>query len=103
MNPTPPPAGPDSTGRALVNGEPYPLTAPTTVASLVAALLPAFAAPSVAPATAPAAGGGAGAGAAAPGGVAVAIDDAVLPRSAWATTTVRDGDRVEIVTAVQGG
>ncbi|WP_144205945.1 sulfur carrier protein ThiS [Mycobacterium tilburgii] len=35
-------------------------------------------------------------------GIAVAVDDAVLPRSSW-TTTLSDGARVEIVTAVQGG
>lgn len=35
-------------------------------------------------------------------GVAVAMDDAVLPRSRWATT-LSDGARLEIVTAVQGG
>jgi sulfur carrier protein len=39
----------------------------------------------------------------APRGVAVALDDAVVPRSAWGTTNVRPGDRVEVVTAVQGG
>ncbi|MGZ4510433.1 MAG: sulfur carrier protein ThiS [Mycobacterium sp.] len=35
-------------------------------------------------------------------GVAVAMDDAVLPRSNW-TTTLFDGARLEVVTAVQGG
>lgn len=35
-------------------------------------------------------------------GVAVAMDDAVLPRSRWATELL-DGARLEIVTAVQGG
>ena len=35
-------------------------------------------------------------------GVAVAMDDAVLPRSHWATELF-DGARLEIVTAVQGG
>lgn len=75
------------TGTALVNGEPYPLAAPTTVAALVAVLLPELA----------------GDTGAVPGGVAVAIDDAVLPRSTWASTALRDGDRVEVVTAVQGG
>jgi sulfur carrier protein len=35
-------------------------------------------------------------------GVAVAMDDAVLPRSRW-TTELSDGARLEIVTAVQGG
>ncbi|CQD09776.1 sulfur carrier protein ThiS [Mycobacterium europaeum] len=35
-------------------------------------------------------------------GVAVAMGDAVLPRSSW-TTTLFDGARLEVVTAVQGG
>ena len=35
-------------------------------------------------------------------GVAVAMGDAVLPRSSWATTLF-DGARLEVVTAVQGG
>ncbi|MHA7649662.1 sulfur carrier protein ThiS [Mycobacterium sp. ML4] len=35
-------------------------------------------------------------------GVAVAMGDAVLPRSAW-TTRLFDGARLEVVTAVQGG
>ncbi|CQD05068.1 sulfur carrier protein ThiS [Mycobacterium lentiflavum] len=35
-------------------------------------------------------------------GIAVAMDDAVLPRSSW-TTNLFDGARLEVVTAVQGG
>ncbi|BBX24244.1 thiamine biosynthesis protein ThiS [Mycolicibacter terrae] len=35
-------------------------------------------------------------------GIAVAVDQAVLPRSRW-TTTLSDGARLEVVTAVQGG
>ncbi len=35
-------------------------------------------------------------------GIAVAMDLAVLPRSRW-TTTLFDGARLEVVTAVQGG
>ena len=35
-------------------------------------------------------------------GIAVAVDWAVLPRSRW-HTTLTDGARVEVVTAVQGG
>lgn len=38
-----------------------------------------------------------------PRGLAVAIDDVVVPRGSWESTVVRAGDRVEIVTAVQGG
>lgn len=36
-------------------------------------------------------------------GVAVAVNDAVVPRGAWSTTELADGDRVEVLTAVQGG
>ena len=35
-------------------------------------------------------------------GIAVALDQAVLPRSNWATTLC-DGAQLEVVTAVQGG
>lgn len=35
-------------------------------------------------------------------GVAVALDWSVLPRSGWATT-LSEGARLEVVTAVQGG
>lgn len=35
-------------------------------------------------------------------GIAVALDQAVLPRSCWATA-LSDGARLEVVTAVQGG
>lgn len=36
-------------------------------------------------------------------GVAAAVNGVVVPRGEWASRTVRDGDRIEIVTAVQGG
>ncbi|WP_344293535.1 sulfur carrier protein ThiS [Streptomyces synnematoformans] len=39
----------------------------------------------------------------APGGVAAAVNEDVVPRGSWPTTTLDDGDRVEILTAVQGG
>jgi sulfur carrier protein len=35
--------------------------------------------------------------------VAVAVGGEVVPRSAWPTTAVPDGARVEVVTAMQGG
>jgi len=38
-----------------------------------------------------------------PTGVAVALDGAVLPRSQWAATELREGARLEVLTAVQGG
>ena len=36
-------------------------------------------------------------------GVAVARNEEVVPRSEWADTAVRDGDRIEILVAAQGG
>lgn len=36
-------------------------------------------------------------------GVAVAINEEVLPRSGWDTATLTDGDRIEVLTARQGG
>ncbi|HZR52179.1 MAG TPA: sulfur carrier protein ThiS [Streptosporangiaceae bacterium] len=36
-------------------------------------------------------------------GVAAAVNGAVIPRGQWAATELRDGDQVEVVTAVQGG
>ncbi|MFF4648982.1 sulfur carrier protein ThiS [Streptomyces sp. NPDC001380] len=40
---------------------------------------------------------------AAPSGVAAAVNEAVVPRGAWGGTPLAAGDRVEILTAVQGG
>lgn len=62
-----------------VNGEPSPLAPPVTIT----ALLDAIDAP--------------------PRGVAVAVDGEVVPRSAWPARTLRDGQAVEVLTAVQGG
>ncbi|MEU3745201.1 MULTISPECIES: sulfur carrier protein ThiS [Streptomyces] len=39
----------------------------------------------------------------APSGVAAAVNEAVVPRSEWAATLLGEGDRVEVLTAVQGG
>jgi sulfur carrier protein len=36
-------------------------------------------------------------------GIAVALNDAVVPREAWAETELHIGDAVEIVSASQGG
>lgn len=38
-----------------------------------------------------------------PLGIAVALDDAVVPRSRWSRTELAAGQKLEIVTAVQGG
>jgi sulfur carrier protein len=37
------------------------------------------------------------------GGVAVAVNEDVVPRARWEQTALNPGDRVEILTAVQGG
>ncbi len=36
-------------------------------------------------------------------GVAVAVNDEVVARGAWETTRLAEADRVEVLTAVQGG
>jgi thiamine biosynthesis protein ThiS len=36
-------------------------------------------------------------------GVAAAVGGEVVPRKKWASTQIEEGDRIEIVTAVQGG
>jgi len=62
-----------------LNGEPRDLPDGSTVAHAVAELT------------------------AAPSGVAAAVNGEVVPRGSWAVTALRDGDQVEVVTAVQGG
>ncbi|MFF0449551.1 sulfur carrier protein ThiS [Streptomyces sp. NPDC004609] len=62
-----------------VNGERRELATGTTLATLVAGLTTA------------------------PSGVAAAVNEAVVPRSQWPGTLLGDGDRVEVLTAVQGG
>ncbi len=36
-------------------------------------------------------------------GVAVAVNEQVVPRSEWGRTELKDGDRIELVEPVQGG
>ena len=36
-------------------------------------------------------------------GIAVAVNNGVVPRSLWGVTLLSDGDRIEILTAAQGG
>ncbi|MFI5618492.1 sulfur carrier protein ThiS [Streptomyces sp. NPDC051567] len=62
-----------------VNGEPREIAAGTTLDVVVATLT------------------------AAPAGVAAALNETVVPRGRWRLTPVGEGDRVEILTAVQGG
>lgn len=38
-----------------------------------------------------------------PHGIAVAVNEEVVPRDDWPRWPLADGDRIEIVTAVQGG
>jgi sulfur carrier protein len=65
--------------RVRVNGTWQELVTPTSVAAVVTSLTPMVA------------------------GIAVAVNEMVVPRGAWETTRLDDGDRVEILTAVQGG
>ncbi|MFG2935281.1 sulfur carrier protein ThiS [Streptomyces sp. NPDC048282] len=39
----------------------------------------------------------------APSGVAAAVNETVVPRGEWPGTALAEGDRVEVLTAVQGG
>ncbi|MCF3963434.1 sulfur carrier protein ThiS [Streptomyces fuscigenes] len=39
----------------------------------------------------------------APSGIAAALNETVVPRGSWRLTPLGDGDRVEVLTAVQGG
>jgi len=36
-------------------------------------------------------------------GIAASVGDAVIPRAEWDSRPLRDGDKIEILTAVQGG
>jgi sulfur carrier protein len=38
-----------------------------------------------------------------PKGFAIALNGAVVRRDAWASTALNDGDRIEIIRAMQGG
>ncbi|MFE5078064.1 sulfur carrier protein ThiS [Streptomyces halstedii] len=62
-----------------VNGERRSVAAGTTLDALVAGLTSAHS------------------------GVAAAVNEAVVPRGRWAATALAEGDRVEVLTAVQGG
>jgi sulfur carrier protein len=39
----------------------------------------------------------------APSGVAAALNETVVPRAQWPSTPLAEGDRVEVLSAVQGG
>ncbi|WP_258044299.1 sulfur carrier protein ThiS [Streptomyces sp. SM11] len=77
-----PAAAPVPSGASVsvsVNGEARAVPAGTALDALVATLTPARS------------------------GVAAAVNESVVPRGRWATTTLAEGDRVEVLTAVQGG
>jgi sulfur carrier protein len=65
----------------VVNGLPRPLPRGGTVADLVAEIGRDPAQP----------------------GVAVAVNDTVVPRGTWEQRTLQEGDRVEVLGAAQGG
>jgi sulfur carrier protein len=67
------------TVRVSVNGEPREVAVGTTVGQLVAAVTELAT------------------------GVAAAVNGEVIPRRSWPGMLLRDGDQVEVVTAVQGG
>ena len=67
--------------RVMINGQPRELPASATVASVMEML-------EVAPSGR---------------GVAVALDGEVVSRSRWTQTEVREGARLEVVAAIQGG
>jgi len=65
--------------KIIVNGQPVELADGATAAAAVQSLTSA------------------------PSGIAVAVNGQVVRRSAWDSTPLADGDRVEVLTAVQGG
>ncbi|MEU3221399.1 sulfur carrier protein ThiS [Streptomyces sp. NPDC006971] len=78
-DPAPGPSAASVSVSVSVNGEVRHLAAGTALDALVAGLTPARS------------------------GVAAAVNESVVPRGQWSATALRDGDRVEILTAVQGG
>lgn len=65
--------------QVIVNGQPRELPDGTTVADAVATVTPAAS------------------------GVAAALNDEVVRRADWTATPLREADRLEVLTAVQGG
>lgn len=65
--------------KVTLNGRPQDIADGTTVAAVVTTVTSAAA------------------------GVAVAVNDAVVPRGDWESVRLQDSDRVEVLTAVQGG
>ncbi|MGH6655400.1 MAG: sulfur carrier protein ThiS [Actinocrinis sp.] len=73
------PAAGDPSVRVTVNGRDEVLPAQTTLGSVISRLRPSRT------------------------GIAAAIGDDVVPRGEWDRRPLRDGDEIEILTAVQGG
>lgn len=71
----------------LVNGETVPLSRPTPLLTVVQQTMQVPAGREAAPET----------------GVAVAVNAEVVPRNAWSSTMLADGDQVEVLSAVPGG
>jgi sulfur carrier protein len=65
--------------QVIINGEPRQVADPLSLAQAVALLTSA------------------------PTGVAAAVNGDVVRRAAWDSTSLTDGDEVEVLTAVQGG
>ena len=65
--------------RVIINGEPHQVSDPMSLAQAVALLTSAQT------------------------GVAAAVNGDVVRRAVWKTTSLTDGDEVEVLTAVQGG
>ncbi|TDB88864.1 sulfur carrier protein ThiS [Actinomadura sp. 7K534] len=65
--------------KVFVNGEPRDVPEGTSVAEVVASVTAAVT------------------------GVAAALNDEVVRRSSWETTTLAHADRIEVLNAVQGG
>jgi sulfur carrier protein len=79
--------------RLTVNGECRTLDDGARVADVVLAVMARATQPVAVRAT----------GAAQTRGVAVAVNGDVVPRSAWPDLPLRDGDTIEVLTAVPGG
>ena len=65
--------------QVMINGEPYTWSRAKSLAEAVASLTSASS------------------------GVAAAVNGEVVRRAVWASTELEDGDKVEVLTAVQGG
>lgn len=65
--------------KVIINGTPHDLADGATVAHAVHSLTQAHS------------------------GIAVAVNEEVVTRAEWSSTPLADGDRIEVLTAVQGG